>query len=487
MKLTARLMYMLLGVIIIGVAINAYLRVQREIRFFDLDMERDELALGHGLRSAVSGVWASAGQQAAMELITAANQGRHIARSRWVWLDSRAEDPYRPRVSHAELEPLARGESISVKKEHGEFSGYRYTYVPVPVEPSRLGAIEISEPLSQIDEYTRETIIRTVITTGLMTVYIACLMGVFGVWLVGRPLHLLIEKAKRVGSGDLSGPLHIPGRNELSELAATMNAMCQSLIAAQERIAAETAARIETLEQLRHADRLKTVGRLASGVAHELGTPLNVVSGRAGLVESGGLSEAETVENARIIRTQAERMTTLIRQLMDFARRRPPEKTAVDLRQVTRQTLELLETLARKRNTILSLTGDDTPMIVKADAGQIDQALANIVMNALQSMPRGGRIEVNLRRERARPPEGEPGSEGQYVCLSVQDEGVGIPEDNLPHIFEPFFTTKEVGQGTGLGLSITYGIIHEHGGWISVSSEVGKGSRFLIHLPQGAD
>ena len=485
MKLTAKLMYMLLGVIVIVVTANGYFRIQREINFFDFDMERDARVLGTGLRSAVTSMWACGGQQRALELIESANQAGQHVHSRWVWLDPHAEEAYRPRVPLEELGPLGRGETLSVKKETGDFAGHRYTYVPVPIEASRMGAIEVGEPLAQIDEYTQQTIIRTFLWTALMTVIIGCLMAMFGVWLVGRPLHKLTEKAKRVGLGDLSGPLHIPGRDELSELAVSMNAMCANLIEAQKRIATETAARIEALEQLRHADRLKTVGRLASGLAHELGTPLNVVSGRAALIDSGRLSAAEIAESARVIKSQAERMTTLIRGLLDFARRRPAMKTAVDLRQGVGRTLELLGALARKRNATLSLVGGDAPMIVKADAGQIDQVLTNIVMNALQAMPRGGRIEVGLRREHARPPEGCEASEGEYICLSVQDEGEGIPNENLHLIFEPFFTTKEVGQGTGLGLSIAYGIIREHGGWISVSSQAGKGSVFSVFLPEG--
>jgi two-component system, NtrC family, sensor kinase len=487
MRLTAKLMYMLLGVMVIAVTVNGYFRIQREINFFDFDMERDARALGNGMRSAVAGVWAYGGQQQALDLIASANQGGHLVRSRWVWLDNQAEKAFRPRIPLKELKPLGRGESVSIKKETGDFAGYRYTYVPVAVEASRMGALEISEPISQIDEYTQETIIRTLKSTALMTAIIGCLMAMFGIWLVGRPLHKLSEKAKRVGLGDLSGPLHIPGHDELSELAVSMNAMCANLIEAQRRIVTETAARIEALEQLRHADRLKTVGRLASGLAHELGTPLNVVSGRAALIESGRLSTTENAESAKIIKNQTDRMTMLIRGLLDFARRRPAEKVPVDLRPGAGRTLELLAALARKHSVTLDFVGDDAAMIVKADAGQIDQVLTNIVMNALQAMPSGGKIEVGLRHEHARPPEGCDASEGEYVCLSVQDAGEGIPEENLPLIFEPFFTTKEVGQGTGLGLSIAYGIIREHGGWISVSSQVGKGSRFSIYLPEGSD
>jgi signal transduction histidine kinase len=117
------------------------------------------------------------------------------------------------------------------------------------------------------------------------------------------------------------------------------------------------------------------------------------------------------------------------------------------------------------------------------DAGQIQQVLVNLIVNAFHAMPRGGRVELGLRRESRRPPDQVEAPEREMISLHVADEGEGIPKENLHQIFDPFFTTKDVGEGTGLGLSIAYGIIQEHGGWIEVESGPGKGSRFSIYLP----
>jgi two-component system, NtrC family, sensor kinase len=308
-----------------------------------------------------------------------------------------------------------------------------------------------------------------------------------GIRLVGRPLHRLVEKTRRAGGGDLGGPLHLLGHDEIAEVAAALNAMCEQLAESQEQIRSEATARIAALEQLRHADRLNTVGRLASGMAHELGTPLNVVSARGALIAEGTLSDAEIVESGKIIKAQSERITAIVRQLLDFARRSAPQRVPVDLRQLAKQTIGLLASFGKKRKAEISLAGNGIDTTTEADAGQIQQVLTNLIVNAIQAMPEGGKVEVAIRREHAQPPEGHDGFEREYLCLSVRDQGVGISEENMRLLFEPFFTTKDIGIGTGLGLSIAYGIVGEHGGWIDVASEPEKGSCFSVYLPREVD
>jgi signal transduction histidine kinase len=240
---------------------------------------------------------------------------------------------------------------------------------------------------------------------------------------------------------------------------------------------------LDSIAQLRHEDRLKTLGRLAAGVAHELGTPLNVISATADFIQLGALSHEITVENAAIIKNQTERMALIIQQLLHFARRHRPSKLVVDLREVVRQTLSLIGPLAKKEEvTLLPSLGND-PLIARVDFSQIQQALSNLVLNGIQATDRGGCIEVALRQVTVHPPGDDRDAPREHACISVVDEGEGILPENLDHVFEPFFTTKDTGQGTGLGLSIAYGIVSEHGGWITVESERAKGSRFTIHLP----
>jgi signal transduction histidine kinase len=281
----------------------------------------------------------------------------------------------------------------------------------------------------------------------------------------------------------LSADLVLHGHDELSDLALAMNRMCEQLSAAQADIRRETEARIATLEQLRHAERLATIGRLSAGIAHELGTPLNVVTGRAKLIAAEDLEREAIIENSRIIREQVDRMTRIMRQLLDFARRRTARRSPSDIRTTIHQVLEMLNATARKNGVTLELVeSGDIPMIA-IDYAQIQQVFTNLILNGIQAMPNGGRLELGVRVERARTPARESSEENKYIAIYVRDEGVGISEENKKRLFEPFFTTKEVGKGTGLGLSIAHGIVDDHGGWIEVESKPGTGACFTVYLP----
>jgi signal transduction histidine kinase len=288
-------------------------------------------------------------------------------------------------------------------------------------------------------------------------------------WLVGAPVRALCEKARQVGRGNFARPVLLKQRDELGELAREMNAMSDRLVA--------------SMEQLRHADRLAIVGTLASGVAHELGTPLNVVSARAEMVASGEASATEAREYARVIVSAADRMTKTIRRLLQFARREGLQKATRNVGELVKESLELLRPLAKRRSVVLELAPADDDTSASVDGGQIQQVITNLVMNAIQAMPQGGAVEVALGRGRALPPADISDGETDVLWLRVSDSGEGIEPEHLPHIFEPFFTTKDVGEGTGLGLAVTYGIIREHGGWIAVDSSPDSGTRFTVFLP----
>jgi signal transduction histidine kinase len=337
--------------------------------------------------------------------------------------------------------------------------------------------------------YIRRTILDTALTTLILDAFCATLAVVLGAWLIGRPMRALMDKARRIGSGDFGGPLTLSQRDEIAELAREMNAMAERLVQANERAAEETRARIQMLEQLRHADRLMTVGKLASGVAHELGTPLNVVEARASMIADGEVGPAESADYARIIVRATEQMTKIIRQLLAFARPQATKKARCDLVQCARHTLDLLKPLAQKRRIELRLTAEPR-VLAEADEGQIEQVITNLVMNAVHAIGDAGAVDVGVAHVRAQPPAGAGAGKGnasaepsEFARVTVHDEGCGIDPESLARVFEPFFTTKDVGSGTGLGLFVTYGIIREHGGWIDVESTVGRGSDFTFYLP----
>jgi signal transduction histidine kinase len=257
--------------------------------------------------------------------------------------------------------------------------------------------------------------------------------------------------------------------DELAELALEMNAMSDRLVA--------------TMGQLRHADRLAIVGTLASGVAHELGTPLNVVAARAEMVASGEATVEEARDYAGVIVGAADRMAVIIRRLLQFARRSGARKAPCDLAELVSESVELLRPLARKRSVDLTVGPAPADVVASVDSAQIQQVMSNLLVNAIQAMPKGGTIQIAIERGRGLPPADVGGEATDYLCLSVKDQGEGITPENLPHIFEPFFTTKDVGEGTGLGLAVTYGIIREHGGWITVESTRHQGTTFSVYLP----
>jgi signal transduction histidine kinase len=346
-------------------------------------------------------------------------------------------------------------------------------------------ALEVAEPLIDEDQYLAERIWFRLLTAGVLVLVSGALAWVLGARLVGRPVTALVEKTRRIGAGDFSGPLRVKGRDELAQLAEEVNRMADGLEKARARLKEESTARIEAVEQLRHADRLTTVGQLASGVAHELGTPLNVVSGRARMILGDELeNRADLMDSARVIVEQTERMTRIVRQLLDLARTGSAEKRAVDVAQVARKTAALIAPLAGRRGVRLDCAPISAPVVVDADAGQIQQALVNLVMNAVQATPSGRRVTLQILEHEAPRSLAPPHRPGRFAELRVCDEGDGIPPEQREAIFDPFFTTKPVGEGTGLGLSVAHRIVEEHGGWIEVESEPGRGSRFGLWLPR---
>jgi signal transduction histidine kinase len=463
MKLTLKLTVALIVAVTLVLTGYAVTRVQRQLELFETDMSSDHRAFARALANASEEVSRRYGDDAALALIEDANVRESGIDIRW--LDERYTE-------------------ASSRVEVGVDERYLVTKVPVVLPSGTGGAIRLRESMAHEDEYIAITVQRAVMQIATTILVCSVLILVLGVALVGRPMARLMDKARRVGSGDLEGPLDLRQRDEIGSLAIEMNAMCDRLSAAQARVRAETDARISALEQLRHADRLATIGKLASGLAHELGTPLNVVLARARMIERGESEGPRVLTDARIIAEQTVRMTAIIRQLLDFARRRSMRKQPEDLAAIARHTLALIEPIATKRGIDLGEPADEG-RIAEVDVAQIEQVLTNLVMNAVQAQPKGGAVRISIDTRRRAPPPDVGAEERDWLCVCVADDGPGMPADVADHVFEPFFTTKDVGEGTGLGLSVAWGIVREHGGFIDVWTEPGKGSKFTVWLPVG--
>lgn len=473
---------LVLGIMLV-LSASALTRVKREVDFFDRDARRDATLVGAVIARAMDHVWATEGEAAALSLVEdVARRSRHWS-IRFVWLDAAAAERA-PALALSELSAVLAGHAWSRRVEAGQ--GLTYTFVPTRVPGGRLGAIEIRESLVDERRYIRATWQNTIVATLVLIVLCGLLASVIGTVFVGQPTRELVGKVRRIGSGDLSGPLPARQNDELGEIASEVNALCDRLQEAHAKLEKETEERIAAEQQLRHADRLMTVGKLASGMAHELGTPLNVVSGRAQMIANGESANDEAREDARIIVEQTKRMTKLMRELLDFARPRPAHRAWVDLRLLAQQTVTLLSALARTHNAELLLQPGASAR-ANVDPGQMQQVFTNLVVNALHAITGHGTVSIGFRTVHEKPPADHGGPFGPQLVVEISDTGRGMDPAIIPRIFEPFFTTKDVGEGTGLGLSVTHGIVREHGGFLSVHSVPGEGTMFAVHLPLESD
>lgn len=253
-----------------------------------------------------------------------------------------------------------------------------------------------------------------------------------------------------------------------------------------ERKRMEEALRLQE-EALRQAQKMEALGQLASGIAHDFNNILGIIMGNASLLRMGKLPYDKAQHSLEVIEKTTQRGADLVKQLLTLARKSEPVVAPININELVNETIKMLRETFPKTIEIRNLIKLSLPFVL-ADATQLQQVLMNLCVNARDAMPRGGVLEIGAERLKGETVRrSHPGAErAEYVVLFVKDTGVGIPKENLQRIFDPFFTTKERGKGTGLGLATVHSIIHNHGGFIDVSSEVGKGTTFTIYLPTPA-
>ena len=480
MKLALKLAVAVMPGALAIIAAAAFVELRRERDEMGADQLADDLSLARLVMRSVGTTWEAAGEQRARAQMAELDASEPRLRLRMVDVHGTAVG-----VSGDERAKLLRGEEL-LREPGDDHPDWLHIVCPIRVRGTVVAAIEVAEAPPDLQVQKRRAVWSTIATTLALSATMVLVTLLVGAWIVGRPITALISQARRVAAGDLGARSTPRQRDELGELTRELNGMLDQLEAAAASVRASTEQRFATLEQLRHAERLTTVGRLATSVAHELGTPLNVVAGRARLVIEDA---AEAPTHARIIIDQTERMAKIIRQLLDYARRRPPQKGNQDLKLLTGDVLSLVQTLASKKGVALRFAPDVAEAAVVADPTQIQQALTNLVVNAIQASRDGGEVDVVLRARRAKrsvPPVHAEPEDRDCFEVAVRDHGPGMPADVLARVFEPFFTTKPVGESTGLGLSVAHDIVDEHGGWIEAESEPGRGSRFSMFLPRGA-
>jgi len=362
--------------------------------------------------------------------------------------------------------------------------GYRLFYAPLVIRQQAIGVLGAVLSSNYIVDTTTTSrnLFSLIFTTGTLAVI---LVGYLVARSIARPLSRLSKVSKAVAEGDLQQQTGIKQPGEIGELASAFDEMTLKLRARTDeaaRLHAETNQRKEELEQINaelqatqqqlvQSEKLAAIGQLTAGIVHDVKNPLAVVIGMSEELRDDDTLEPAVRNYLGTIRDSAWRANAIIGDLLKFARQSTPEMKRQNIIETVETAMRLTDYLARRGS--ITVIKDLPPEIVMVtyDATQIEQVLINLIQNAIQATPGGGRLTVMLRRA------------SETVAIAVQDTGTGISQENMRRIFDPFFTTKPPGEGTGLGLSVSYGIISRHGGHIKVDSELGKGTTFTILLP----
>ena len=409
-----------------------------------------------------------------------------------------------------QINRLKKDKDFSSPHELGE-EKWLEVIVPLHLGTKVAGGIRVVSTLDEAQSYLSKKRDRAVILTFSSIFIILITLTILFGKLVGDPIQRLVEAMSLAEKGDLEAEAHIRSNDELGKLGRNFNQMLKTIretheqniqLLAQvnqfneeltrkiESATSELAKRNEELRllnevlfesqrQLSQSEKLAAVGQVTATMAHQIGTPLNSISGYIQLILQDGNLQPKDRDRLKIIESQLDRLADSVKNLLSFTRQPKPQLRSLDVNEVLEELIHLSEPWLLTRNVRLSThLSTDIPSIF-GDPTHLQTLFLNLITNALDAMPQGGMLMIKTRQTLSSPST----ENGRWIEISITDTGIGITEESKKRIFDPFFTTKKMGEGTGLGLAICEKIAKEHSGRIEVESEVGKGSTIFVFIP----
>lgn len=336
-----------------------------------------------------------------------------------------------------------------------------------------VGVLTVSNSLREMDTMISKIEIHSIILAIITIVFLSFVLGFLFFKFINVPIKKLTETMKKAEEGDLSVRVNVKSRDEMGNLAENLNIMIEKLNLAKQE------AEQYHQELIQRADRMASIGELASGIAHEIRNPLAGIQGAIQILADKFPKEDPRIQVADEIQKQIFKLERLVKDLLNYAKPVPANYLPTDINQLVDKVLSFFMT-QRGRSLDFKIEKRFFSSLPKTmiDPSSMEQAFLNIILNAQKAMPKGGTFTVSTV---ALPQRKDDGKEIQEVQLIFEDSGVGISGENLPKIFNPFFSTRS--DGTGLGLSITKNIVEQQGGKIEVESQVNVGTKFIITLP----
>jgi len=358
-----------------------------------------------------------------------------------------------------------------------------------------LGLLDIKMSLSAVDKNAQETRTKALIFSGLLVMLTTVAFGRVIRNRIQQPISKLIFGTRQVADLNLDYTIDLNLDDEIGDLARSFNKMTKKLKQAQQelqewsntleyKVAEKTRELEKAQKQLILAEKMASMGKLAAVVAHEINNPMSGILTYSKLciknLQNNPTPEIieETIANLKTIRDESKRCGDIVRNLLLFSKKSFGEQSNNDLKPILDKSIELVRHSMEMKGMTLIKDFTDADTTIRCDPAALQQMMIALLINAIEASPnQGGELKVALKRN----------DSAKMVQLEITDNGVGIPEDVLPHIFEPFYSTKESDKNTGLGLAVVYGIVERHGGSIDVKSKVNEGTTFTINLPNGLD